>query len=121
MAMIGALDFHYRGRARPSRFVAKIARTLRLADGFRWCDMGKAGADVEPEFRGDGTPPHGRGERSGQGRVHRWLAPPVQVQICRRVPSAELTPVASRHLPEPTLISWVPLTVHACALVPLQS
>jgi hypothetical protein len=47
MGMIAALDFHYRGRARPSRFVAKIARALRLADGFRWCDMGKAGADVE--------------------------------------------------------------------------
>ena len=48
MAMIAALDFRYRGRARPSRFVAKIARALRLADGFSWCDIGKAGADVDP-------------------------------------------------------------------------
>jgi hypothetical protein len=55
------------------------------------------------------------------GRVHCWFAPPVQVQICNGVPSAELTPVASRHLPEPVLTSWVPLVVHFWALVPLQS
>src|SRR5690349_4150861 len=55
------------------------------------------------------------------GRFHCWFAPPVQSQICRRVPSAELTPVASRHLPDPVLMSWVPLTVHFCAFVPLQS
>ena len=33
--------------ARPSRFVAEIARPLRRADGFRSCDMGKPGADME--------------------------------------------------------------------------
>ena len=31
--------------------------------------------------------------------AHFWLAAPVQVQICSGVPSAELGPVASRHLP----------------------
>ena len=30
--------------------------------------------------------------------VHFWLAAPVQVHICSRVPVAELPPVASRHL-----------------------
>src|SRR3954468_8748896 len=42
------------------------------------------------------------------GSVHFWLAPVPQVQICSRLPLAELLPVASRHLPEPVLIS-VPL------------
>jgi hypothetical protein len=46
--LISALHLHHRGGARSSRFVAKIARALRLADGFRWCDMGNAGANVEP-------------------------------------------------------------------------
>jgi hypothetical protein len=50
------------------------------------------------------------------------LAPPPQVQVCNRVPSAELNPVASRHLLAPTLVmSWAAVTVHFCALVPLQS
>lgn len=60
-------------------------------------------------------------EGGTQPRVHCWLAPPVQVQICSRVPSADDTPVASRHLPELVLMSCVPLTVHDWAPVPLQS
>jgi hypothetical protein len=32
------------------------------------------------------------------GAFHFWLAPPVQVHSCNGVPSAELTPVTSRHL-----------------------
>ena len=47
--------------------------------------------------------------------VHCWFGPPVQSQICSRVPSAELGPVASRHRPEPAFTSWVPLRVHDCA------
>src|SRR6266508_499507 len=58
----------------------------------------------------------------GQGNVHTWFEPPKQSQICRRVPSAELTSVASRHLLDCGL-RRVPLACacHTCAPVPLQS
>jgi hypothetical protein len=46
------------------------------------------------------------------GRVHAWFAPPVQSQICNRVPSAELTSVASRHLLACGLISCPLVNVH---------
>src|SRR3982751_3224475 len=42
------------------------------------------------------------------GRVHFWLAPVLQPQICRRVPLAVLCPGTSRHLPEPVLIRVPP-------------
>src|SRR5256714_13377936 len=70
------------------------------------------GAVVGGAVVGGGVPP---------GRFHCWLAPPVQAQICSGVPSAEDTPVASRHLPDPVFTNWVPLAVHFWALVPLQS
>src|SRR5918997_1653775 len=62
---------------------------------------------------GAGVPP--------PGSVHRWLAVSAQVQICSRVPLAELWPVASRHLPEDVLTRPPPETVHFWAPVPLQS
>jgi hypothetical protein len=56
------------------------------------------------------------------GSVHFWLAVLPQVQICRRLPLAELLSVASRHLPEPLLTSVLPVpAVHFWAAVPLQS
>src|SRR5687767_685264 len=55
------------------------------------------------------------------GRVHFWLAPPEQFQICSGVPSAELTPVASRHLLACGLRSWPEPAAHCCAPLPLQS
>src|SRR6185437_8011209 len=55
------------------------------------------------------------------GTVHRWLAPPVQDQICSGVPSADDGPVASRHLPDGGFTSCPLLTLHCCAPVPLQS
>jgi hypothetical protein len=54
------------------------------------------------------------------GRVHFWLAAVPQVQICNLVPSAELGPVASRHLPSDDSVPPLP-TVHCWAAVPLQS
>ncbi len=70
---------------------------------------------------GRGNPPAPAGSGTGQRR-HFWLAAPVQSQICSRVPSAELGPVASRHL-----FAWgftmspAALNTHFCAPVPLQS
>src|SRR5205814_2695127 len=54
--------------------------------------------------------------RLTQGTFHAWLEPPVQLHICSDVPSAELGPVASRHLPELGLTSWLAdACVHCCA------
>jgi len=64
------------------------------------------------------------------GRIQLWFAPPPQSQICIRVPSAELGPVASAHRFDCGLISWVPVTRHCwlplpaaqsqiCSFVPL--
>src|SRR5439155_13275570 len=48
--------------------------------------------------------------------------PPVHDQICNRVPLAELTPVASRHLFDCGFtMSCAAVTVQRCAPVPLQS
>src|SRR6476646_2099794 len=69
-------------------------------------------------------------DRSGQGRVHFWLAAPeMHVHRCTTVPSAELLPDTSRHLPDCGLRSvpsdcatqfWFapPLHVHNCTFVP---
>jgi len=50
-----------------------------------------------------------------------WFAPLLHVQICSRVPFAELPPLASRHLPDPVLTSAPLETVHFWAPVALQS
>src|SRR5258705_5267883 len=63
----------------------------------------------------------GEGVVPPPGRTHCWLAPPPQSQICSRVPSAELGPVASRHLLDVGLISRPALATHCWAPVPLQS
>src|SRR5690348_11742004 len=64
---------------------------------------------------GGGVPPPA-------GAFHFWLVPPVQSQICNRVPLAELTPVASRQRFEAGFtMSCAPVTVHRWAPVPLQS
>jgi hypothetical protein len=76
-----------------------------------------------PRRTGVAADPVGACRNTGQlDNVQVWFAAPLQDQICRRVPLAELGPVASRHLPEPVL-TRLPLapTVHACAAVPLQS
>src|SRR2546430_2580722 len=56
------------------------------------------------------------------GTVHFWLAAPVQVQICNRVPFALELPVASTHLsdPDPTM-SRAAVAAHFWFAVPPQS
>src|SRR5882757_9533179 len=50
-----------------------------------------------------------------------WLVPPEQSQIWSGVASAELTQVASRHLPDAVFTNWLDaVCVQACAPVPLQ-
>src|SRR4051812_3383902 len=70
---------------------------------------------LEPQKRSRAVHP-------GQLSVQPWLDAPVQAQICSLVPSAELAPVAARHLPEPVFTRrlFAPV-VHAGAGVPLQS
>ena len=76
---------------------------------------------IAGEGGGGWVTPGGGGRDAGQRR-HFWLVAPVQSQICSRVPSAELGPVASRHL-----LAWgftmspAALNTHFCAPVPLQS
>src|SRR5256885_7113867 len=55
------------------------------------------------------------------GRVQCWLVPPWQSQMINWVPSAELPPLASRHLPDCALTSelFAP-GVHRWPLPPLQ-
>src|SRR5213082_2551118 len=71
------------------------------------------------------TPPVSGGGGGGvvpPGRFHCWFAAFAHVQICRRVPLAELFPVTSRHFPEPALTRFFePLADHFWAPVPLQS
>src|SRR5439155_22133545 len=56
-----------------------------------------------------------------QGRRQTWFVPPKQSQICNRVPSAALAPVASRHLLACGLRSVpLPCACQTCAPVPLQ-
>src|SRR5690348_7056842 len=63
------------------------------------------------------------------GRLHCWLAPPAQAQICACVPDPP-QPVSSRHLPDCGFryspLDWccqtcapVPLHVYSCTSVPL--
>lgn len=67
-------------------------------------------------------PPGAGSVPSAGGAVHFWLAVPVHVQICSRVPLAELLPVASRHLSAPGLaMSRAAVTVQRWAAEPLQS
>ncbi len=56
-------------------------------------------------------------------RCHFWLPAPVHVQICARVPFADVLPVTSRHLLAAVFTtSPVPaLYDHCWAAVPLQS
>src|SRR3569833_1104273 len=64
--------------------------------------------------------PHTLGD-GRQCRVNDWFAAPVNVQICSGVPSAELGPVASRHLPDAGFSSRLPEAVNCWAPVPMQS
>lgn len=72
----------------------------------------------------------GAGSPPPAGTVHFWFAAPVQVQICRRVPLAELLPAASRHLSAGTETMsraaetdqrWLapPVQSHSCVTEPL--
>src|SRR6266536_2131098 len=80
------------------------------------------GGSPQPSYRygaaifeplGGGVPP--------PGRVHFWLSPVWQVQICSGVPSAVFQSVTSRHLPDCGFTRrWLESYRHCCAPVPLQ-
>jgi hypothetical protein len=62
-------------------------------------------------YRSWRVPALSRADRQ-DGSVHFWLAPPVQSQICSRVPLAELGPVASRQRPDAGFTSEPPDACH---------
>src|SRR5690606_21250236 len=67
-------------------------------------------------------PPERASGPGDQVRVHFWLAAPVQVQICTRVPLAVPAPWTSRHLFAPTAVMLPSaFSVHFWLSWPLQS
>lgn len=72
-----------------------------------------------PMYARRATAEERRPSRCQAGAFHFWLAAPVQVQICSRVPSAELLPVTSRHLLAYALTRSRPAVyVHCCDVPP---
>jgi hypothetical protein len=83
--------------------ITLCARHLPATLSQRCSSIEVCGASVDlgdaPDAR---TPPPSVRWRGAayHGRVQRWLAAPWQVQMISWVPSAELAPLASKHLPD---------------------
>src|SRR6266498_5509884 len=80
------------------------------------------GGSPQPSYRYGAAifePPGGGGPPPG--RVHFWLSPVWQSQICSGVPSAVFQSLTSRHLPDCGFTRrWLESYRHCCAPVPLQ-
>src|SRR3954466_7000038 len=99
---------------------AAALHAIAMTNGIKGSSDGTEATHVNAETVGEhGSAP----QQSTQGlTVHSWFAVPAHDQIWSCVPSAELWPVASRHLPDAGFTnSFWALWVHCWAPVPLQS